>query len=140
MFDIATLKMQDAPGNGFTDNPLDFILTQASGIFVAYTLVLGIYLAIMGEKRYVAKEVVVPAAISGAMWAVAFTAWNAANGALQFVISFPIITTGPSVVGMTVGMVFYGELKTTANRIKVAIAFSLAIGGVVCIALSKGSS
>lgn len=140
MFDIATLKMQDAPGNGFTDKPLDFVLTQASGIFVAYTIVLGIYSVVMGEKRYMAKEVIVPAAISGAMWAVAFTAWNKANGDLQFVISFPIITTGPSVVGMTVGMMFYGEIKTTANRVKVAIAFALAIGGVVAIALSKGGA
>lgn len=137
MFDIPTLKMQDAPANGLTDQPLDYIMTHAIGIFLTYSIVLIIYCAAMGEDRYLAKEVFVPAMISGMMWAVAFTSWNTANGALNFVIAFPIITTGPSVVGMLVGILVYGEIKDKQNLIKVATAFALAIGGVTCIALSK---
>ena len=44
--------------------------------------------------------------LSGAMWAVAQTSWFIANQALSESISFPIITSGPSIVGMFKGEIF----------------------------------
>lgn len=136
MFDIATLDIQGAPGNGLTSAPLDYILTQASGIFVLYSIVLLVYLIVKGKDAYIKGNIIVPAAISGSMWAVAFTSWNIANNALSLVIAFPIITTGPSVVGMAIGIIVFREYKQPKNLALIAVAFFLAISGVICISQS----
>jgi multidrug transporter EmrE-like cation transporter len=139
MFDIATVMIQGAPSNGHSRQPLDYILPQTLGIVLFNGLVLLGYLSykrFTGGEPYIACSVVLPAMISGAMWAVAFTSFNVANAALSSCIAYPIISTGPSVVSMTIGILCFGEYKTLANLAKIGVAFALAIGGVILISQS----
>ena len=78
---------------------------------------MGIYTACCGgpSKIFAPSEVRLPAVISGVMWAIAQVNWFVANGALDFSVAFPIITTGPGFVAAIVGVFAYGEIKGARN-------------------------
>jgi hypothetical protein len=54
------------------------------------------------------RPVVVPAFVSGAIWACAQIGWFVASDNLSMVVSFPIITTLPAIIGMTNPVQFVG--------------------------------
>lgn len=71
------------------------------------------------------------------MWAIADTAWFVANDSLSLVVAFPIITTGPGVIGTLWGILLYGEIRGKKNFILFAIGFAITLVASILIALSK---
>jgi len=82
-------------------------------------------------------QMVLPSFICGSLWAVAQVMWFVANAELQFVVAFPIITTGPGVVAALWGVFKFGEVKGTKNLAVLVTACIVTIIGVLFIALSK---
>ena len=63
------------------------------GIYVTSTVYFLIYCGSMRNRPRIYSQAILPAFISGAMWAVADASWFEANAILSEPISFPIITT-----------------------------------------------
>jgi Transmembrane family, TMEM144 of transporters len=116
---------------------MDYIFSHFSGIFLASTVYLAIYCAVTRNKPTIYPESVLPALAYGAMWAGADIAWFIANGALSLVVAFPIITTGPGVVGSLWGIFLFKEIQGRRNLLAWGVAVLITIAGVVLIALSK---
>lgn len=72
---------------------LDYVFAHFCGIYVTSTVYFLIYCGWMRNRPRVYSEILLPAFISGAMWAVADASWFEANAILSEPISFPIITT-----------------------------------------------
>jgi len=64
-------------------------------------------------KLQIYPSVVLPAMVSGGMWAVAEVGWFIANHYLSEAISFPIITTGPGIVASLWGVCVFREVKVS---------------------------
>ena len=60
-------------------------------------------------------RLVVPAFVSGLMWACANTAWFVANGKLSLAVAFPIITSGPGIVSSLWGVFVFREIRGARN-------------------------
>ena len=82
-------------------------------------------------------RLVVPAFVSGLMWACANTAWFVANGKLSLAVAFPIITSGPGIVSALWGVLVFAEIRGRRNYTFLLLAMALAVAGCVLIALSK---
>jgi len=120
-----------------SDNLLDYVFSHFTGILLTSTAYFMLYAAFMKNKPQVHAEIILPAIISGIMWAIADTAWFVANDSLSLVVAFPIITTGPGVIGTLWGILLYGEIRGKKNFILFAIGFAITLVASILIALSK---
>merc|ERR1719399_2390628 len=89
------------PPNYIMDNklgpsePLDYVFSHFNGIFAASSFWFIVYCVYMRSNPKLNPRLILPALISGLMWAIAQTAWFVANKALSVSIAFPLITSGP---------------------------------------------
>jgi len=60
-------------------------------------------------------RVIIPAIISGGMWAAADIGWFIANNFLTEAVSFPIITTGPGIIASLWGVLVFREVKVSSS-------------------------
>jgi glucose uptake protein GlcU len=116
---------------------LDYVFSHFCGIFLASTVYFLIYCLLKRNKPEVYPQIVVPGFISGVMWAIAQTCFFYANQELSFVVSFPIIASGPGAVGCLWGILLFGEIRGWRNFLFFGIAVVVNIVGVVLITLSK---
>ena len=72
---------------------LDYVFAHFCGIYITSTVYFLIYCGWMRNRPRVYNQAMLPAFISGAMWAIADASWFEANAILSEPISFPIITT-----------------------------------------------
>jgi len=132
--------LQDNPDYGgriHSSNSLDYVYSHFSGIFMTSTFYFIVYCAIKRNKPYVKAELVLPSFVSGLLWAVAQVSFFVANDQLQFVVSFPIISTGPGVIGSLWGILLFKEIKDRQAFRILFLAWFVTLVGVVLIALSK---
>ena len=101
------------------------------------TLYFIVYCIYNGNQAAIYPKAIVPAFISGVMWAVAQVSWFVANGALGFAISFPIIACGPGLVASLWGIFAFGEIRGYRNYIVISIAGIFTVTSGVVIGLSK---
>ena len=125
-----------------TSNPGDchaigFVFSHFSGIFLTSTIFMMIYCAATNNRPRIYPRVILPAFLSGIMWAIANTAWFIASENLSFSVSFPLVTTGPGFVSMFWGILVFNEVSGRKNFIILGIALTIAITGVLMIAVSK---
>ena len=130
-------------GGKHSGDALDYVFSHFMGIIVFTAL------AFACHYRYITKrsdtnsypdvrsETFWPAFISGAMWAVAQTSWFVANKELSMVISFPIISTLPSVVAALIGYLYFGEMHGERNVKLLLVSGGMRILAVLCIAASR---
>jgi len=71
------------------------------------------------------------------MWGVAQISWFVANEELEFVITFPIISTGPGVVAALWAIFMFQEITGRQNYIVLGTAIAVVFVGIICIVLSK---
>eukprot|EP00397_Hematodinium_sp_SG-2012_P036357 GEMP01039240.1.p1 GENE.GEMP01039240.1~~GEMP01039240.1.p1 ORF type:complete len:359 (+),score=51.49 GEMP01039240.1:20-1096(+) len=109
------------------------------GILLCSTLVFFVYCAVKKNKPVVNPKIILPAFVSGVMWAIAQIAWFYANDQLGFSTAFPIITSGPGAVGVLWGIFLFKEIKGTRNFIYLGCAFACIIAGGLMIVFSKKS-
>lgn len=125
-----------------SDDALDYVFSQFCGIFgttlVAFALH---YLHVVRKAtdRYpeLRQETIVPAFISGVMWGIAQTSWFVANRVLSMSISFPIISTLPSVVAALIGYFYFHEMRGEKNVRLLLSSGAMRLVSVVCIANSR---
>ena len=126
----------DSFGGNNSDQSIDYVFSCLCGIFFTSTLYYLIYAAVKQNKPQVFPELILPAFISGVMWAIADVSWFIANGALKFVVAFPVITTGPGIVAALWGIFYLNEIKGKRNYFFLALAFTISASGIACIIVS----
>jgi glucose uptake protein GlcU len=131
----AVCNMTDA--SGCSPYAIDYVFSHYVGIMFTGVLVFLVYVLMYRREAYVKKELVLPSLASGVMWGVAQTAWFKANAILSLSIAFPIISTLPGIVALTIGFCCYGEFATRNSRILALIGLCCRLPGVALIALSN---
>jgi hypothetical protein len=116
---------------------IDYVFSHFTGIFLASLTYLLIYSIFKRNKPAVYPQALLPGFISGVLWAIAQTSFFIANEELMFVITFPIISTGPGLVAAAWSVFVFGEIKGLRNYLLLGLAFFFTIVGVVLITLSK---
>jgi hypothetical protein len=119
---------------------MDYVFSHFNGILltsVFYWTVYCVYKWAKGQAPEVYPQAVLPAFLSGAMWAVAMIAWFVANGALEFSVTFPIVTSLPGLVASVWGVLVFGEIKGVRNLVTLCSAFVLTITAGLLVAFSK---
>eukprot|EP00397_Hematodinium_sp_SG-2012_P056400 GEMP01069562.1.p1 GENE.GEMP01069562.1~~GEMP01069562.1.p1 ORF type:complete len:400 (+),score=33.99 GEMP01069562.1:34-1233(+) len=81
-------------------NVFAYVFWHFTGIVLCSTLIFLVYCAVKKNKPTVNPKIILPAFVSGVMWAIAQIAWFYANDQLGLSIAFPIITSGPGAVGV----------------------------------------
>jgi len=119
-------------------NALSFALSHFSGIFGTSTLILVVYCIIKKNRPQFFSRSLFPALVAGVLWAIAQAGWFIALPHLGMTISFPIISTGPGVVGSLWGVFMFKEISGKRNFILLSSAFLVTVSGILLIAFSKG--
>lgn len=121
----------------------DLAFSQFCGILFASFAIMAAYGTyqqfIVGDGPiFINAPLVVPAFLSGAIWACAQIGWFVASDNLSMVVSFPIITTIPAIIGNLWGYFVFDELATdTKNVVTLCLGICCSIAAGVLIALSK---
>jgi len=115
---------------------LDYVFAQFNGIFVTSTGYMMVYCILTGNKPHVHNEIIFPAFISGAMWAVAQIAWFVANDCLSQSISFPLVCSGPMLVSNLIGITM-GEVRGNRNFAFLVCAGLFTVLADILVSLSK---
>jgi glucose uptake protein GlcU len=121
------------------DNTLNYVFAHFTGIILTswfYTIMYCVYHQYHGTKPYVSSEIILPATISGALWAMAQIAWFYANGQLGFAITFPIISCGPGFIGSLWGIFLFKEISGRVNFLLLGVAALITIPALIVVALS----
>ncbi|XP_019621370.1 PREDICTED: transmembrane protein 144-like [Branchiostoma belcheri] len=121
---------------GATDNGLDYVFAHFSGIYATSTLYFILYSMYMRNRPAVFPRAILPALLSGTMRAIAQAAWFVANQRLQESVSFPIITTGPSLVGTLWSVFYFREIKGVRNAVILTAVFAVTITGALLTSFS----
>jgi glucose uptake protein GlcU len=119
---------------------IDYVFPHFCGIFLTATVFMFVNGLVTRNSPQVFSQTTVPAMASGVVWAIAQVGFFFASQNLGQSISFPIISTGPSLVGALWGVFAFGEIKGRRNLVLLGIAFAFVISASTCISLSKGSS
>ncbi|KHN72385.1 Transmembrane protein -like protein [Toxocara canis] len=109
------------------------VLMTASTIFFVYVLLK----YFMRSRPFVTPQLVLPAALAGALWAIAMTFLFVANENVSQTIAFPIITTVPGCIVALWSVFYFKELKGKKNLITLVVAFTQTMMGAVFVAASK---
>jgi glucose uptake protein GlcU len=125
-----------------SDDALDYVFSHFCGILLTTLVAFALHYAHVVRKstdRYpdIRQETVVPAFISGVMWGIAQTSWFVANKALSMSISFPIISTLPSVVAAAIGYFYFHEMRGEKNVRLLLSSGAMRLVSVACIANSR---
>jgi len=120
-----------------SENGLDYVFSHFSGIYLTSTLYFLIYCMVKKNQPIVNPKAILPGFLSGVLWAIADISWFIANSMLGFVVSFPIITTGPGLVASLWAIFVFKEITGRRNYIILIIAFLTTAVGVTLITLSK---
>lgn len=116
---------------------IDQTFPMLSGIFVTNTAFFLVYIVAMKNQPRLFPETTLPAFVSGAMWAVAQTLLLFANTNLEQVITFPLVTTGPSLIASLWGVFMFREIRGTRNFKFLAATFAVSMVAAAFIVLSK---
>ncbi|XP_061164844.1 transmembrane protein 144-like isoform X2 [Saccostrea echinata] len=120
-----------------SENSLDYVFACFCGIYITSTVYFIIYIIFMKNKPKVYPKAILPGVISGLMWGTATAGWFVANEALSPAISFPIISTGPSIIASLWGIFVFREIRGVRNISILLLGFVFVITGATLTALSE---
>jgi len=118
-------------------NPLEFALSHYIGIWLTSTAFMIGYALFKRNNPFVNPKSILPAMVAGTGWGIAQAGGFIANANLGLTTSFPIICTGPGVVGALWGIFAFKEIRGIRNYLWLAGAFTLTFLGIILITLSK---
>jgi len=124
-------------GPSCSKNGLDYVFSHFTGIFLTSTLFMLVYSMFKKNEPRLYPRTVLPAFVSGTMWAVAQISWFIANMTLSMVISFPIITLMPGIVASVWGIAVFGEIEGRRNYLIFFAALVLTLASTALVTLSK---
>jgi glucose uptake protein GlcU len=120
-----------------SQNGLDYVFSHFTGLYLTSTLYFLVYcLATRNHPKFY-PQATFPGFISGLMWATAQICWFIANTSLKMVMTYPIISTLPSVVSFFWGVVIFKEFSGRRNYIFFGIAYALSFSSIACTVLSS---
>jgi glucose uptake protein GlcU len=118
---------------GASKNNMDYLFAFYTGIFMSSIVYLIIYSIYKRNKPDIYPEIILPGLSSGIMWGCANICFFLATNALNQAISYPISTTGPSIVASIWGIFLYKEIRGKKNFVFFIAGSILAlIGSVLC--------
>jgi len=120
-----------------SDNGLDYVFSHFMGIIFTSTVLFINYCIIKGNKPILYPQVIIPGFLSGVIWAIGQISFFIANSNLPFVITFPIIGSGPGIIGALWGIIVFKEIKGQRNYLFFILATLVAGAGIMCIVLSN---
>ncbi|XP_071489622.1 transmembrane protein 144-like [Diadema antillarum] len=122
---------------GASQNGLDYVFAHFCGIYMTSSAYFLIYSAYTQNRPQYTKGLVIPSLVSGWMWALAQAGWFVANSTLTESVSFPIVTTGPSIIAALWSVFYFREISGAKNYILLLVALVVGGAGVALVALSK---
>ncbi|KAJ7326856.1 hypothetical protein JRQ81_016615 [Phrynocephalus forsythii] len=122
---------------GASQFDLDYVFAHFSGILLTSTVYFMIYCAVKKNSPNIFPQAIIPAFVSGTMWAIASCCWFIANRYLSAVVSFPIITAGPGFIAAMWGVLVFKEIKGIKNYLLLLVAFCVILAGSLSTAFSK---
>ncbi|VDK57221.1 unnamed protein product [Anisakis simplex] len=125
-------KFKDVSNNG-----LSYVFAHYCGIFITTTVFLLIYIVCKRNRPYINNQTLLPAFITGSMWAIAQAAWFVANDRISQAISFPINAMMPGVCAALWSVFYFREIQGSRNFRLLFSAISVTVLGAVLVALSK---
>lgn len=120
-----------------SNDQLDYIFTHFTGFLLMTLVAFMVYNILMKNRPVVYPRLALPAFISGLLVGLAQVGWYIGNKNLSFNITFPINTSGPSVVASLWGIIVFREIRGVKQLTLVTIAIIVSILGVIFITLSK---
>lgn len=120
-----------------TANPLEFALSHYIGIWLTSTAFMIGYSIYKKNNPFVNPKSLLAAMIAGTGWGIAQAGGFIANANLGLTTSFPIICTGPGVIGALWGIFAFKEITGLRNYLWLGGAFALTFLGIILITLSK---
>eukprot|EP00455_Lapot_gusevi_P049915 TRINITY_DN715_c0_g1_i1.p1 TRINITY_DN715_c0_g1~~TRINITY_DN715_c0_g1_i1.p1 ORF type:complete len:387 (-),score=76.68 TRINITY_DN715_c0_g1_i1:26-1186(-) len=123
--------------HGHNPNLVDYCFPHFCGIYFTSIFFFVAYCIYMRSTPTLYPEAILPAMTSGAMWSIAQIAWFIANTRLSFAVSFPIICSGPGMVGTLWGVFLFKEIRGRRNLLLVALSILISLTGIMLITLSK---
>lgn len=118
-------------------NPLEFALSHYIGIWLTSTAFMVGYSIYKKNNPFVNPKSMLAAMIAGTGWGMAQAGGFIANANLGLTTSFPILCTGPGVIGSLWGIFAFKEIRGLRNYLWLGGAFGLTFLGIILITLSK---
>lgn len=118
-------------------NVFYYVFWHFTGIMVLSSIVFLVYCGWKKNKPVINPEIILPAFASGCMWAVAQISWFYAIQELGFSTAFPLITSGPGLIGALWGLFVFKEIEGRRNYFLLAGGFMFVIIGGALIAFSR---
>ncbi|KAL0479376.1 10 TM domain-containing transmembrane protein [Acrasis kona] len=134
---LYALWSQDQESHGFKVNPLDFIFSHFSGIWITNTCFLIIYCFVTRNKPEIYPNMIVPSIISGMMWGVACCCQLMATKNLGYSVGYALVAIGPMLVNTFWTTVVFKEITGKRNLIILVVSLTIACIGVGLLAGSK---
>lgn len=120
-----------------SNDQLDYIFIHFTGLLMTTLVAFLVYAGLMKNRPNVYPRLAIPAFINGVLIGLAQVGWYIGNKNLSFNITFPINTSGPSVVASLWGIIAFREIRGAKQLTLVSIAIFVSILGVIFITLSK---
>jgi len=130
-----TLWDQQQKLDGIKPGPLDFVLSQFTGIYLYSTAVFIVY-CIFNRPPKIYPSAVLPSIISGAMWGIAQCGLMAATSILGYAVGFPIGAAGPLLVSSLWSVLYFREIQGARNLLLLGGSFVFLLTGIILLALS----
>ncbi|CAF0834073.1 unnamed protein product [Rotaria sp. Silwood1] len=118
-------------------NGLHYIFSMYTGILLSSSTYYIIYMIVKRNRPYVCIQSILPAFISGIMWAIAQAGFLVANSVLSQAISFPLVSTGPSTLAVLWSILYFKDIVGSRNYYIFGGGTALRIIAAVFIILSK---
>jgi len=113
-----------------------YFYSHICGILLSSTFYFIIYCVLSRNKPQVFPQVTLPALISGFMWSLAQLAYFKATSGLGMVITTPIATVGPGVVGALWSVFVFHEIRGRSNYLTLVVAIAMSTIAILMIAFS----
>jgi len=116
---------------------LDGTFSHFTGILASHLFYFLIYSVYRQNSPHLYQKAVLPGALTGLTWGIAFICWLYSNSVLGEATTFPILATAPSVLGCVVGIYFFREVSERKHIILACVGSVVCIAGILCTAFSK---
>merc|ERR1719336_1284128 len=121
----------------YSEHGIDYVLSHFSGIMLTAIVQFVVYSLATNNKPHINPQIALPAWLSGVVWGVAQMSWFIANDKLGITTAYPLITTGPGVVGALWGVCVFGEIRGRKNFVILGLAVLFSFLACALITLSK---
>ncbi|CAD6191973.1 unnamed protein product [Caenorhabditis auriculariae] len=135
MSPIDILKQKHPTNDKF--KVFDYIFPFYSSVFLFSTIYFFLYSIIRRQKAYIEQRLVIPSIGYGILWTAGMTLWFVSSDRLSQVVAYPITTRLPPLISAALDVFVYKTVKGTRNLLTLLTAATIALTGVILIALSN---